>query len=34
MEKVDKDLERAYIVSRRERALKGDSNDKKHYRSN
>ncbi len=34
MEKVDKDLERACIVSRSKRALKGGSNDKKHSRPN
>ena len=34
MEKVDKDLERACIVSRSKRALKGGGNDKKHYRPN
>ena len=34
MEKVDKDLERACIISRSKRALKGDDNDKKHYRPN
>lgn len=34
MEKVDKNLERACIISRNKRFLKGGSNDKKHYKPN
>lgn len=35
MEKVDGDFKVSlYIVSRSKRALKGDDNDKKHYRPN